>query len=275
MNTAISKRIRFHELTHNGKHAGVWLDPADIIREMLVAAGAPPGVKYHINFIGDGRCFGDARNTTFIALRIVYMDGYSSTNNEAVWPLAILDTPEKRGALRTLTKPLRKAMKHVQDKGILLPDTYCQYFEAKSDVRMWTIMQRYFKHLKAKEDERRGKAKDDKQDQEGKEGKEGKEDQDDKEDQEDQEDQDDEGDDFEDPYGEDDCHGDNKAKAVWEMDDGDCSDTDYEDYACETPGCKCDANEEPIDLVPRDRRHVAIEFWFSADMKFLLMFLGM
>ena len=105
MDNAIAKRIKFNEIKHNNKHAGVWLDPADVIREMLMAAGAPPKGSYHINLIGDGRCFGDARNTTFLALRIVYLDGYESTGNEAVWPLAILDTPGKRGALRYVNFP--------------------------------------------------------------------------------------------------------------------------------------------------------------------------
>ena len=62
----------------------IWLDPTDLVREMLLAAGAKPGTKYHINILADGRCFGNSRNTTFVALRIVYMDGYSSTAVKAI-----------------------------------------------------------------------------------------------------------------------------------------------------------------------------------------------
>ena len=86
MNRTITKRIRSHELkTKNGDHAGMWLEPADVIREMLMAAGAGPGIKYKINVMGDGRCFGNSRNTTFLALRIVLLEGHSSTSSEAVY----------------------------------------------------------------------------------------------------------------------------------------------------------------------------------------------
>ena len=127
MDNGISKVIEFHELQYEGVHAGVWLEPADVIRQMLMAAAAEPGRKYKINVLGDGRCFGSARNTTFFALRIVYLDGFSSTSNEAIWPLAILDTPEKRGPLRLLTQELRNALRHVQEKGLHLPEEYCGF----------------------------------------------------------------------------------------------------------------------------------------------------
>ena len=125
------------------KSGGVWLNPADVIREMLMAAGAPPGGTYKINLLGDGRCFGNARNTTFFALRIVYLDGYSSTSNEAVWPLAICDCAEKRGALRMLTQDLRKALKHMQENGLHLGDTYSRVFYEADEVEVWEEAQRW------------------------------------------------------------------------------------------------------------------------------------
>ena len=97
---------------------------------MLQVAGIDPkdSHKYKINLMGDGRCFGDARNTTFYALRIVYLDGYRSTSNEAIWPLAIFECPEKRAILRKLTQSMRKALNHVQQHGVYLSHTYTAAF---------------------------------------------------------------------------------------------------------------------------------------------------
>ena len=130
MDEAIQARIKFHEVEIDGEPAGVWLEPADVIREMLQVAGIDPkdNQKYKINLMGDGRCFGDARNTTFYALRIVYLDGYRSTSNEAIWPLAIFECPEKRAILRKLTQNMRKALNHVQQRGVYLSHTYAAVF---------------------------------------------------------------------------------------------------------------------------------------------------
>lgn len=113
----------------------MWLEPADVIREMLQVAGIDPRdtLKYKINLLGDGRCFSDARNTTFYALRIVYLDGYRSTSNEAIWPLAIFECPEKRAILRKLSQPMRKALNHVQQHGVYLSHTYAAAFYTKEE----------------------------------------------------------------------------------------------------------------------------------------------
>lgn len=81
MDRSIATRIQQFDISYGegDEHGGMWLDPQDVVREMLMAAGAKPGSKYSINVLADGRCFGDARNTTFFALRIVFLDGFSST----------------------------------------------------------------------------------------------------------------------------------------------------------------------------------------------------
>ena len=91
MNLDTGERIAHHEMRVDGENEpmGMWLEPADMIREMLMVAGGPPHGMYHINLIGVGRCFGNSRNTTFFALRIVYLDGYSSTRLYGPWPYVI------------------------------------------------------------------------------------------------------------------------------------------------------------------------------------------
>jgi len=64
------------------------------------------------------------------------------------------------------------------------------------------------------------------------------------------------------------------------MDDAQCEDTDWEDYICEDNNCQCHDQAPVADALPTkptlplDKRHVQIELWLSADMKFLLMVLG-
>ena len=54
----------------------------------------------------------------------MYLKGHSSTASDAIWPLAILDHPEKRGPLRKLTQGLRIALNHVQEHGLHLHRDY-------------------------------------------------------------------------------------------------------------------------------------------------------
>ena len=139
MDRSIATRIQQFDISYGegDEHGGMWLDPQDVVREMLVAAGAKPGAKYSINVLADGRCFGDARNTTFFALRIVFLEGFSSTASEAIWPLAILDCEEKRGAVRLLTRPLRVALEHLQKNGCYLPEEYSRHFYNADQQASW------------------------------------------------------------------------------------------------------------------------------------------
>ena len=139
MDQSIATRIKQYDIEYgeDGVTGGMWLDPNDVVREMLIAAEAAPGATYQLNLLADGRCFGDSRNTTFFALRIVFLDGHSSTATEAIWPLAILDCEEKRGAVRLLTRPMRKMLKHLQDVGCHLPEEYCRHFYGAGDEAKW------------------------------------------------------------------------------------------------------------------------------------------
>ena len=67
------------------------------------------------------------------------MDGYSSTAVEAIWPLAILDCEEKRGAVRLLTRPLRRALQHLQLNGCVLPEDYSRHFYNDADIAAWKV----------------------------------------------------------------------------------------------------------------------------------------
>ena len=55
MNMAIDERMRMHEVIWEGDNCGLWIEPADVIREMIMAAKGIPGVDYNINLMGDGR----------------------------------------------------------------------------------------------------------------------------------------------------------------------------------------------------------------------------
>ena len=56
MNLAVGSRIRFHDITgESGENLGVWLEPADVIREMIQSARGTVGVQYDIVVSGDGR----------------------------------------------------------------------------------------------------------------------------------------------------------------------------------------------------------------------------
>jgi hypothetical protein len=56
MNLAVGSRIRFHDITGaSGENLGVWLEPADVIREMIQSASGTVGVQYDIVVSGDGR----------------------------------------------------------------------------------------------------------------------------------------------------------------------------------------------------------------------------
>jgi hypothetical protein len=59
------------------------------------------------------------------------------------------------------------------------------------------------------------------------------------------------------------------------IEEEDCDDSDYEHYACTVPNCGCKSTPRAETRVPSDARLVTIELWLSADMKFLLMSLGM
>jgi hypothetical protein len=269
MNNGIDEAIQFHELTHDGIHAGVWLEPADVIRQMLMAAGAPPNTKYKINILGDGRCFGNSRNTTFFALRIVYLDGFSSTSNEAIWPLAILDSSEKRGPLRLLTQEFRKAIKHIQTHGLHLSEEYTRFFAQDTDEVEWDTTWNDEEAVFLRDAEakivRRNKTfaliaslrkmaldsvedlKPDEEKDEPAEGVEVEEEEDEPE----------------------------PLRAQWEIEEEDCPNTEYEKYECTDPECDCSKGKATETRVPLAARHVEIEFWLSADMKFLLMSVGM
>ena len=334
MNQAILNRIEMKDMkvTVDGKEVsgGVWLNPADVIREMLMAAGAPPGGTYKINILGDGRCFGNSRNTTFYALRIVHLDGYSSTSNEAIWPLAICDCPEKRGALRYLTQDLRKALKHVQDNGCHLSETYSREFYAEEDVHEWGEAERWrqtkvwmdtLKDMrfageqpdvenKEREPEDENNEREPLEEEQKEEGEgevpvrqspsvENKE----------REPEEEEKEGGAAP-GEAEASGnasgnageggeevpdveadegaaaaeDVGTEAYWNMDDSQCEETDWEDanYICNDKYCQCHESE-PIPAVgesiqpslPYKKRHVGVDLWLSADMKFLLMVTGL
>ena len=300
MDTAISTRVRSTEvkMTEDGeeKTGGIWLEPADVIREMLKAAGARPNSTYKINIMGDGRCFGNARNTTFFALRIVYLDNYSSTSQEALWPLAIFDCKEKRGILRTLTRSLRKALEHVQNQGIHLSEEYTRFFQDQEDIDQDYIRDRE-KRMAANTQSGLSKSfaacrkdlsatttNNVPATQETTETY-----------------SDSDSDDDPEPTTVEDI----VPEAWWDMDDGDCQDTDDE-YCCpEADHCLCKragrvrvptclpvhipasvpasvlASDPVIDDTPPpppislDDRHVNIDLWLSGDMKFLLMVCGL
>ena len=55
MNLASMEEIRLHEATWKGESRGVYLEPADVIRHMVMAARGRPGVDYQVNLMGDGR----------------------------------------------------------------------------------------------------------------------------------------------------------------------------------------------------------------------------
>ena len=56
MDLAIGERIHMYDImSEDGDCKGAWLDPADVIREMIMAAHGVPGVDYQINLMGDGR----------------------------------------------------------------------------------------------------------------------------------------------------------------------------------------------------------------------------
>ena len=64
------------------------------------------------------------RTTTFLGLRIVYLPGHNSLGSDAIWPIAIIERPEKRGPLRLYTRELRLQLAHAQASGVLLPPEY-------------------------------------------------------------------------------------------------------------------------------------------------------
>ena len=70
-----------------------------------------------------------ARVTTFVGLRIVYLDGHNSLGSDAIWPIAIIERPEKRGPFRLYSRPLRLQLDHVQKSGLLLPVDYATLFD--------------------------------------------------------------------------------------------------------------------------------------------------
>ena len=56
MDLAISSRIKVHDLLGpGGENVGVWLEVADVIRQMIMSANGRPGVDYDIVLTGDGR----------------------------------------------------------------------------------------------------------------------------------------------------------------------------------------------------------------------------
>jgi hypothetical protein len=72
------------------------------------------------------------RTTTFIGLRIVYLDGHNCQASDAIWPLAIIERPEKRGPFRQYTQELRRQLAHVQTQGVLLPSDYVEVCDPPS-----------------------------------------------------------------------------------------------------------------------------------------------
>ena len=332
MDRAIAKRIRQYDIEYgdNKDHGGMWLDPTDVVREMLTAAGAKPGQKYHINVLADGRAFGNSRNTTFFALRIVYLDGYSSTATEAIWPLAILDCEEKRGAVRVLTRPLRQALKHLQLNGCVLPEEYSRHFYNDADAAAWKKSRESMNLADAigqagrmsgrfAEEEDNEQIEEDNEQNEvlldasamiseakargelppaeiKKQAKRARKartakfttiqglkrkaaaDRDDvfnfsKSAAEEGEEVEPQSEGEEEP-----------DLAFWDMKDDDCgSDTDFSPYECDHASCPCSSKtgaqiaiaQGEREPVPLEKRKVAIELWLSADMKFLLMALGM
>ena len=56
MDLAVSARIKVHDLLGpGGENVGVWLEVADVIRQMVMAANGRPGVDCAIVLTGDGR----------------------------------------------------------------------------------------------------------------------------------------------------------------------------------------------------------------------------
>jgi len=122
------------------------LEVADVIREMIMSANGRPGMEYAIVLTGDGRLVifpqpcapsphtpvrvvTGGRVTTFVGLRIVYLEGHNSLGSDAIWPIAIIERPEKRGPFRLYSRPLRLQLDHVQKSGLLLPADYAAMFD--------------------------------------------------------------------------------------------------------------------------------------------------
>ena len=284
MDHAINKRIRHHEVKlANDEHGGIWLEPADVIREMITSAGLKPGQIYDVNIMGDGRCFGNARNTTFFALRLVKLKGHRSTSQEALWPLAIFDTKEDRGPLRALTRDLRRALRHVQKNGVHLSTSYSNFHNfippgdegldippedddplQNDDIKDDPISDYNFERstqqrsaIFNKIDElaamRSGANSTNNQDHEHQPPPQEVSDSEDASDS-----TDDDGDDAEIPP---EYNG--GTEAFWDMNDEDCKDTDddEEKYTCRLEKCDCKFHQ--------DKTHVGVVLWLSADMKFL------
>jgi hypothetical protein len=130
MDLAVASRIGIHDLVGpGGENVGVWLNVADVIRQMVMSVNGRPGVDYNIVLTGDGRLVTGGRTTTFLGLRIVYMDGHNSLASDAIWPIAIIERPEKRGPFRLYTQALRLQLAHVQKSGLLLPTEYTEAFD--------------------------------------------------------------------------------------------------------------------------------------------------
>ena len=252
------------------------------------------------------------------------MDGYSSTATEAIWPLAILDCEEKRGAVRLLTRPLRKALKHLQLNGCVLPEEYSRHFYDETDCASWKTAREtsdvladslsHCAHLSVllREDDEKGepgllsasaciaaaKANAELEPAQRKKIQRKRRkaetfsftsiggvkrpvapkaddvfDFDKSSAAEDLDVDVDEADDGLEP-----------DIAFWEMNDDDCGDdTDFDPYECDHECCPCVSNKLPVhtfveggvEPVPLAQRTATIVLWLSADMKFLLMSLGM
>jgi hypothetical protein len=57
MDLAVGSRIEMYDIEGpNGENLGVWLNAADVIREMIQSTAGVAGVDYDIVLSGDGRC---------------------------------------------------------------------------------------------------------------------------------------------------------------------------------------------------------------------------
>ena len=59
----------------------------------------------------------------------MYLEGHNSLGSDAIWPIAIIERPEKRGPFRLYSRPLRLQLDHVQKSGLLLPGDYATLFD--------------------------------------------------------------------------------------------------------------------------------------------------
>jgi hypothetical protein len=116
---ALDSAIR-QKITITKTDYGTVCDVRELTRAMIDYNNLGAG-EYDNNVLADGRSFGSARTTTFVASRLVAQDGQllENTNSRmAIWPLAILRCKETYELLKAGTRDLRRDLKTLQTGGI-------------------------------------------------------------------------------------------------------------------------------------------------------------